>query len=326
MQAINVVVRLVIVSVLMTIAGAVAAQPAYPSKPIRFVVPFAPGGSISVLARLVGQKLTEAWGQQVLVDNRGGGNTVIGADYVAKSSPDGYTILFAGVSQIINSNLIPNLPYDVIRDFSAVATVVRTEQLLVAHPSLPAGDLKAVIALAKSKPTQLNYGSSGTGSPTHLAGELFNIMADVKIQHIPYKGGGPAIVDILGGQIQLLFAVPISVISHVQNGRLRGIAVSGERRLAALPAVPTFNEAGLPDFQVGYWNGVLAPAGVPKAILDKLSSEIAKIVVMPDVKEKLASQGMDPFISTPEQLAALMKTDMLRYAKIIKTANIKIED
>ncbi len=326
MKAFNAVLRMVAVGVLMTIAGSVVAQPTYPNKPIRFVVPFAPGGSISVLARLFGQKLTEAWGQQVLVDNRGGGNTVIGADYVAKSSPDGYTILFAGVSQIINSILTPHLPYDVLKDFSAVATVVRTEQLLVAHPSLPARDLKAVIALAKSKPTQLNYGSSGTGSPTHLAGELFNIMADVKIQHVPYKGGGPAIVDILGGQIQLLFAVPVSVISHVQNGRLSGIAVSGERRLTALPAVPTFNEAGLPAFQVGYWNGLLAPAGVPKAILDKLSSEIAKIAVMPDVKEKLASQGMDPFITTPEQLAALMKADMLRYAKIIKTANIRIED
>ena len=326
MQVISAAVRVVIAGVLMAVAGPAVAQQAYPYKPIRFVVPFAPGGSNSVLARLVGQKLTESWGQQVLVENRGGGNTVIGADYVAKSPPDGYTIMFAGVSQIISSNLIQHLPYDVIKDFSAVATLVRTEQLLVAHPSLPAGDLKAVIALAKSKPAQLNYGSSGTGSPTHLAGELFNLMADVKIQHIPYKGGGPAIVDILGGQIQLLVAVPISVISHVQSGRLRGIAVSGEHRLVALPAVLTFNEAGLPDFQVGYWNGVLAPAGVPKAILDKLSSEIAKIVVMPDVKEKLASQGMDPFISTPEQFAALMKADMLRYAKIIKTANIKTED
>ncbi|MFH1602965.1 MAG: tripartite tricarboxylate transporter substrate binding protein [Pseudomonadota bacterium] len=325
MRAMNLVVRLVIVSVLMAIAGSVVAQHAYPSKPIRIVVPFAPGGSISVLARLVGQKMTESWGQQVIVDNRPGGNTIIGADYVAKSLPDGYTILFAGVSQIISSILIPHLPYDVIRDFSAVATIVRTEQLLVAHPSLPARNLKAVIALAKSKPAQLNYGSSGSGSPTHLAGELFNLMADVKIQHIPYKGGGPAIVDILGGQIQLLFAVPVSAISHVQNGRLRGIAVSGERRLTALPAVPTFTEAGLPDFRVGYWNGVLAPAGVPKAILDKLSSEIAKIVVMPDVKEKLASQGMDPFITTPEQLAALMKADMLRYAKIIKDAHIKLD-
>jgi tripartite-type tricarboxylate transporter receptor subunit TctC len=277
------------------------------------------------VARIIGQKLTESWGQQVLVDNRGGGNTIIGTEIGAKSSPDGYTILFVDSTLAILPNLYPTLPYDTLRDLAPVATLTRIPFMLVLHPSLPAGNLQELIAYAKAKPGQLNYASSGSGGQGHLAMEVFSILTGVKMQHVPYKGGGPALTDLLGGQVQLHFNVPINLISPVKSGKLKAIAISGESRLAALPQLPTFSEAGLPNFDVSYWQGVAIPAGTPKAIIAKMSTEIARILAMPDVRERLVSQGAEPFISKPEQFAAMVRAETVNYAKAIKTANIRLD-
>ncbi|MFH0934632.1 MAG: tripartite tricarboxylate transporter substrate binding protein [Pseudomonadota bacterium] len=309
------------------VSGLAVAQQAYPVKMIRFIVPFPPGGSLDPVARLVGQKLAESWGQTVIVDNRPGGNTVIGSEALVKSSPDGHTILLVGGStHLINSLLISHLPYDSIKDFAPIATLVRSEYLLALHPSVPANNLQEFIALAKSQPGKLNYSSSGSGNLNHLAGEFFNMMAGVKLQHIPYKGGGPALIDLLSGQVQLQFNVPIGLAQHIRSGKLKAIAITGDSRAAILPLVPTFTEAGLPDFDLKSWQGVFAPAGTPKAVVDKLSSEMGRILTMPDVREKLASQGMEPYFSTPEQFATLMNAELAKFAKIIKAAGIKFEN
>ena len=306
------------------LAGSVSAQQTYPAKAIRFIVPYTTGGSSDVLARLVGQKLAEILGQTLVIENRAGGNTVIGTDAVAKSPPDGYTILQTGLPHVIIPLLFPT-PFDAIKDFAAVATVVSTEYVLVLHPSLPANNLQEFIALARTKPGQLNYASSGSGGVQHLAGELFSMLAGVKLQHIPYKGGAQVVTDLMGGQVQLAFTNPANVISYLKSGRLKAIAIGGANRLPALPQVPTFMEAGLPAYDAKSWQGILAPAGTPRAIIDRLSTEIGKILAMPDIREKIISQGVDPFISTPEQFTTLMRADMAKYGKIIKLANIKME-
>ena len=318
--------RLLTVGVLMAFAGTAAAQQTYPNKPIRCIVPYAAGGGASNMARFIGQKLTESWGQQLLVDNRPGGNSIIGSEVLVRSPPDGYTIMLTAGSHTTNPSLIPYLPYDAIKDFAPVATVTNSENVLVLNLSVPANNLQEFIALAKSRPGLLNYAAVGTGGPQHLAAELFSSMTGVRMQHIPYKGAAQTFTDLIGGQVQLLFSNPLNAIPHIKTGQLKAIAVTGETRLSALPQVPTFAEAGLPGFGMKNWNGILAPAGTPKEIIDKLSAEIAKILVMPDIKEKLASQGVDPFISTPEQFAALLKAEMVRYAKVIKAGNIKMEN
>ena len=301
MRGFNAVLRSVTVGMLMALAGQAAAQQAYPNKPIRIITPYVAGGSTSVLARLVGQALTESWGHQVIVDNRGGGDTIIGSDVVAKSPPDGYTILLAGTTLVMNASLYSKLPYDTFKDFAPVAGLTSYEYFLVVHPALPANNLQEFVAYAKSKPGQLNYASTGTTS--QLANELFNIMAGTKIQHIPYKGGGQSITDVIAGQVQLTFAPPTNVIGHVKNGRLKGIAVSGKKRLTALPQIPTFAEAGLPGYDVTTWYGLLAPAGTPKEINDKLSAEIARILALPDLREKLDTQGFEPLTATADEFA-----------------------
>jgi len=317
--------RIFAVGVLVGLAGLATAQQAYPIKPIRFIVPFPPGGSTTSVARIVGQKLSENWGQQVIVDNRGGGNTIIGTEALTKSAADGYTILLAISTHVLLPSLQP-LPYDAIKDFAPVATVASTEFVLVIHPAVPANNLREFIALAKSKPGQLNYASSGSASGTHLAGELFVIMTGAKIQHVPYKGGGPAIADLIGGQVQASFQTPIVSIPHIKSGKLRALAVSGDDRLSAVPQLATFTEAGLAGFDVRNWQGVLAPAGTSRDILNKMANEIGKIIGMAEIKEKLVSQGLEPFFSTPEQFAALMKTDLAGYAKLVKSANIKLDN
>ncbi len=325
MKAFNVVVRMVTIGVLMGLAGSIAAQQDYPNKPIRLIVPFPPGGSTTIVARLIGQKLTESWGQQVIVDNRGGGNTIIGTEALAKSPPDGYTILLVTSTHIINPSLL-STPYDAIKDFAPVATVVGTETLMVLSLSVPANNLLEFIALAKAKPGELNYASSGSGTTNHLAGELFCILAGVKMQHVPYKGAGPATTDLIGGQVQMFMNNALPLIPLVKSGKIKAIAISGGTHLLALPQVPTFTQAGLSGFDVKSWQGILAPAGTPKAVIDKLSREIGKILAAPEFSEKLAVLGAEAFVSTPEQFSALLKSEMARYAKIIKTANIKIEN
>ena len=317
-------VRILATGALMAFAAIAAAQQAYPNKPIRFIVPYPPGGSTSIVARVIGQKLTDSWGQQVLVDNRGGGNTIIGSEALVKSPPDGYTILLVSSTHVINPSLLTT-PYDAIKDFAPVATVVGAEYMLVLHASVPANNLRELIALAKAKPGQLNYGSSGSGTTNHLAPELLNINAGIKLQHVPYKGGGPALTDLVGGQIHMFMNNPQTLIPFIKSGKIKPIAITGESRSKALPQVPTFAEAGVPGVNMNSWFGVLAPAATPRDLIDRLSTEIARVLVMQDVKDKLSSEGLETFISTPDQFAALIKTDLARFAAIIKTANIKLE-
>ena len=316
--------RRVTAGVLLGLAASAAAQQVYPTKPIRIISPYPPGGTTDILARLVGPKLTESWGQQVIVDNRPGGNTIIGSEVMVKSPPDGYTLLLILTSHVIVPNLAPT-PYDAVKDFAAVATIAGTQLVLVIHPSVPAKNLQQLIALAKGRPGQLNYGSGGSGTVTHLAGEFFNIQAGIKTQHIPYKGSAQALTDVIGGQIHMYFSPPIVAISHIRSGRLRAIMLSGDTRLAVLPELPTASESGLKGFVVNIWYGLLAPATTPRAIVGKLAAEIAKVLTMPDIREKLLSQGMEPFISTPDQFAALIKADLAKFTAIIKSANIKLE-
>jgi tripartite-type tricarboxylate transporter receptor subunit TctC len=307
--------------------GTALAQSAqnYPSKPIRFIVPYAPGGSTSHVARLVATKLTESWGQPVLVDNRGGANTVIGTEALARSAPDGYTIGLTTSSLATLPHLIASLPFDPVKDLAPVAPLIATQLVLVLHPSVPANNVKEFIALAKARPNQLNFAAVGTGSSTHLAGEVFKSVTGVKMQHVAYKGTAPALTDLIGGQIQLNFDTPVTSIPHIRSGKLKAIAITGKNRLASLPDVPTFAEAGLPEYDFQIWFGVIAPAGTPKDIISKLSTEIARVLALPDVKESLALQGLDPFNLSPDQFGALLRADLDKYGKVIKAAGIKIE-
>ena len=306
------------------IAATALAQQDYPNRPIRYITPFAPGGSQTVLARLVGQRLTEAWGQQVVVDNRPGANTMIGTQLAVKSRPDGYTLVSLGNALAGNHTLFKT-PYDALKDIAPIATVLSYENVLVVGPALSVGSVGELVALAKAKPGHITYGTSSAGGATHLLAELFNIVAGIQTRHIPYKGGGPAVTDLMGGHIHMFFSQPSNVVAQVKSGRLKALAVTGKARVAAFPDVPTFIEEGLPAITLTNWQGVGGPAGIPKPIIDKISAEIAKLVALPDTREKLALQGSEPFYNGPEQTAALIKSDIARYAKIIKDANIKVE-
>jgi len=307
------------------LAGPAVAQQVYPSKPIRCISPYAPGGGNDTMARLIAQRLTESWGQQVIVDNRPGANTVIGTDIVAKARPDGYTFLFSGISTFIVNALLVKTPYDTLKDFAPVAPVAKTEMILVMNPAVPAANLQELIALAKSKPGQLNYGTSSAGGAGHLAGEVFKLEAGINIQHVPYKGTSQALTDVIGGQVQLSMQSIVSTIPHVRSGRLKGMAVTGESRFAALPQVPTFAEAGLPGVEAKVVYGILAPGGTPKETVAKLAAEIARIQRTPEFADKLASQGVEPYILGPEPFAQTIKADMAKFARIIKAADIKLE-
>jgi tripartite-type tricarboxylate transporter receptor subunit TctC len=309
---------------LLALPATAVAQSNYPNKPITFILPYAPGGATSTLAYLLRQKLTESWGQQIPVLHRPGGSATIGAAAAAKAPPDGYTLVLVTATHIISPLLFP-VAYDAIKDFAPVAPLSNVEVMLVAHPSLPVKNLKELISLAKARPGQLNYATSSAGGPSHLAAELFSMRVGIRMQAIAYKGGGPAVTDLLGGQVELSFGNPINVVHHIHGGRLRALAVSGDRRLASLPQVATFGENGLADFDVGFWQGMLAPAGTPRAIIDKLAGEIARIMALPDIREKMASLGVEPFVASPEAFAARMKADTAKYAEVIKKRNIKIE-
>jgi len=317
--------RMFAISMLFALAASATAQQAYPNRSIRVINPYPPGGTTDILARLVGQKLTESWGQQVIVDNRPGGNTVIGTEAMVKSAPDGYTLLSILTSHVIVPTVSPT-PYDPVKDFAAVATIAGTELAMVMHPSVPANTLQEWITLAKARPGQLNYASGGSGTATHIVGEFFNILTGIKTQHVPYKGSAQVLPAVISNQVQLFFSPPVVAMPHIKSGKLKAIAISGESRLAALPQVPTVSESGIQGFDVKVWYGLLAPAATPKGVIDKLSAEVGRILSMPDIKEKLDSQGLDPLISSPEQFGALLRTDLAKYAKVIKAANIKVED
>jgi tripartite-type tricarboxylate transporter receptor subunit TctC len=309
---------------LLLAAGAVCAQPAYPVKPVRYIIPFPPGGSTDPMGRMIATRLTERWGQTVVVDNRPGGNTIIGTEVLARSPADGYTIGWCGASFFSTPSLMA-LPYDSIKDFTGVTGVSKQRSVLVLHPSVPAGNLQEFIALAKSKPGEFNFGSSGVGTNTHLSGELFNQVAGTKMVHIPYKGSGPVSTDLLGGRLQLSFQVPITVIPFINAGRLKAIAVTGDTRLAVLPQVPTFKEAGLPGFGLTSVTVIAAPARTPRAALDRISREVAAILAMPATQEFMAKQGAEPYTANPDQTNAVIREELARYAKIIKDAGIKYQ-
>ena len=318
--------RIAILCVSVALSTASFAQQTYPSRSIRLIVPFPPGGSIDPVARMLAPKLTESWGQQVIVDNRPGANGAIGTEILAKAAPDGYTlILLGGGTHVINALLVRNLPYDSVKDFAPVATVQRSDYVLVVHPSMPVNDLKQLIALAKSGPGQMSYASAGNGNMNHLAAELFNMLTGVKTLHVPYKGGGQALTDLMGGQVHMHFAVVVSALPHIKSGRLKPLAIGGEARFPALPQVPTFTEAGLPGFRLQPWQGIFAPARTPKPVVDRLAAEISKIVMLPDVTERITGWGSRPLVSTPEQFAALTAADFTKFAEIIKAAKIKID-
>ncbi|MBI3068301.1 MAG: tripartite tricarboxylate transporter substrate binding protein [Betaproteobacteria bacterium] len=306
-------------------AGEARAQ-AYPAKPVRFIVPFAPGGSSDILARAISQKLAEGLGQPVVIDNRGGAGGNIGAEVAAKAAPDGYTVFFSTSGVVnVNPSLYRKLAFDPARDFAPVSIVASLPNMLVVHPSVPARSVKELISLARSRPGALNYASGGSGTSNHLAGELFKTLARVDVTHVPYKGGGPAVVAVLSGEVALLFATMPSALPHVKANRLRALAVTTTKRSHAAPQLPTVAESGLPGFEVAIWVGALVPAGTPKEIIGRLHAEIVRTLKVAEVRGRLLGEGYEPVGNTPEQMAANIKTETAKWAKVVKSAGIRAE-
>lgn len=314
-------------AIALLLSGSALAQPAtYPAKPLRFIVPFPPGGSADILARSIGAKLAEGLGQPVVVDNRPGAGTAIGAEATAKSPPDGYTIMIGTVSShAINPSLNPNLKYDPVKDFAPVSLVASIPFVLLAHPSLPAGSVQELIAFARAKPGTLNFSSAGNGTSNHLAGELFKSMTNVEMVHVPYKGSAPALTDLLAGQVSLMFDLVLTAQPHVRSGAAKALGVTGRSRSAALPNVPTIAESGVPGYEVSAWFGIFAPAGTPAAIVNRLNAEIVKIMRLPEMKERLASQGTDALTSTPEQFAAHVRDELAKWSRVVKASGMKVD-
>jgi len=297
----------------------------YPSKPIRWIVPFPPGGSTDLLARVVGQKLTESWGQQVVVENRGGAGGTVGAAEAARAPADGYTLFMGAIHHTIATSAYPKLPYDFQRDFAPITVVAIVPNVLVVNPSIPAKNVKELIAYAKANPGKLTYGSAGMGTAHHLIGEVFNSRAGVDILHVPYKGSAPAIADLIGGQVSVMYDTVASCLPHVKAGKLRALAVATAKPSSALPDVPTISDAALPGFEVTTWFGALAPAKTPKELIAKLNAEMVRILGMPDVRKRLLDSGAEPVGNTPEQMAAQIKKETEEFAKIVKQAKIVAE-
>lgn len=303
------------------------AQPAaYPSRPIRIVVPFTPGGSTDILARAIGQELTRAWGQTVVVDNVPGAGGAIGADKVAKAPADGYTLLMGHIGTLaVNPSLYPRLPYNPVKDFAPVAWVARVPNVLVVHPAVPAKNLKELVALAKARPGQLNYGSGGNGSAANLATEYFKLQTGTSLLHIPYRGTAPAMTDLMGGQIQLLFTGAPAVMGQLKNGQLRALAVSSPQRLDALPDVPTVAESGYQGFEADQWYGVVAPAGTPREIVAKLNDQINQALNAPALKSRLAAEGAVATPNTPEVFGKLIETEIGRWKPVIGSGRVRAD-
>ena len=306
--------------------AAVAQAQSYPSRPIKLVVPFAPGGSADLVGRLLAQQLSESWGQPVVVENKGGASGMLGNEYVAKSAPDGYTLTVGTLGPFaVNQTLYEHVPYDNIRDFAPITLTGLSSHILVAHPAVPVQNVSELIALAKAKPGQLTFASSGTGNATHLTFELFKARAGIDIVHVPYKGGGPAMADLVGGQVLFSFASMASAVPFVRSGRLRAIAVSGGERSALFPNVPTVAESGLPGFASEDWQGILAPAKTPPDIVQLLNSEIARILALPEVKAKLVAAGFEVKSSTPEWFGQFIQAETVKWARLLKGIGIKAQ-
>jgi tripartite-type tricarboxylate transporter receptor subunit TctC len=321
--------RVTRIAILLAAAGAVAGPAAgqpYPAKPIRMIIGFPPGGGTDIIGRIVAQRMAEGLKQQIIPDNRGGASGLIAAELLAKEAPDGHSIMMAHIAAMsILPSLYASLPYDPVRDFAPVSLVAISPQLVVAHPSLPVKNIKELIALAKARPSQIHFASVGNGSVQHLAGEMFNLQAGVKMVHVPYKGGGPAVIDLVGGHVQISFDVIPVVVGHIKVGKLRAIAVTSEKRTPLMPEVPTVNEGGLKGFDLSTWWGLVAPARVRKEIVTRLHAETVKALALVDVRERIAANGADPVGNSPEEFAAFIRNERAKYASIIKDANIKLE-
>ena len=312
-------------TLLLALTAALAQAQTYPSRPITIVVPFGAGGPADIYARFLGSRMQEPLGQPVVVENRPGGGSVVGSNAVAKSAPDGYTLLLMSNTHTVNETLIPKKPFELLRDLAPVAPINYSDLLLVVHPSVPAGNLQELIALAKSQPGTMNYASSGPGTPYHMAGELFKSLAGVDVVHVPYKGSDGARVGILGGQVQMMFDAITTMAPNVRAGKLKGFGTSGRARSSVLPDMPTVAEAGVPGYEATIWLGVMAPAGTPKPIIDRLNAEITKVTGRAEVKESWGKQGATALSMTPEQFDKYLRDDIAKWAKVIAQAGIKLD-
>jgi tripartite-type tricarboxylate transporter receptor subunit TctC len=318
--------RLWTTGVLAALMLAAPASAQFPTKPIHIIVPFPAGGSADIMARVVGQKMTETWGQPVVVDNRPGAGGNIAAELAAKSASDGYTLFLCTVgTHAIHQTLYDKLPFDPLRDFSAVAYIAGVPNVVVVHPSVPAKNVKELIAFVKARPGQVNFGSPGAGSSVHMSGEMLKVMAGLDMAHIPYKGNPQAVTDLMAGQIQLMITNMPAVVPYIQSGRLRALAVTTKTRSLALPDLPTMEEAGLPGYESSAWFGLVSPAAVSRDIVDRLNAEVARIVGLADVKRSLAGQGADPRVMTPDEFGAFMKAETTKWAKIVKASGARAD-
>ena len=304
---------------------AVSAAAAYPDHPIRFVVPVAAGGGNDIVARLLAQKLTDAWGQSVVVDNRPGAATAIGAEIVARAIPDGYTIMLTSVSFAINAGMRKQLPFDPVRDFATITQVARVPQIMVVNPAVPAATLAEFIALAKAKPGQLNYASAGTGSSTHLAMELFMDMTGTKLNHVPYKGTAPGLTDVIAGHVQITFDAIPPTLPHVKSNRVRALAIGGTQRFPTLPDVPTLAEAGLPNYTFQSWFGIFAPARTPEAVVRTLNRELVRIIALPETRKAFVELGIEPVGTSPEDFGKYLRAEIARWSDVMRAHNIRGE-
>ena len=306
-------------------AGAGWAQQAYPARAIRVVVAFAPGGIADFSARSVSQKLSESLGVPVVVENRPGAGGITGGEVVAKSPPDGHTLLVTSISHTINPSIRKDLPFDAVRDFVPVTLITDAPNFLVVHPSLPAKTVKELAALARARPGQISYASSGTGTSTHLSGELFKSLARIDIVHVPYKGGGPAVIDLVGGHVEMMFSTLPSVLQQVRAGRLRGLAVTGARRFPAAQEFPTMVEAGIAGFEVSGWSGMFAPAGTPREAVGRIAGEVTKILRAPELKERFFAQGAEPVGNTPDEFAAFVRSELAKWRKVVEASGMRAD-
>lgn len=315
----------VLLGALALFAAASADAQQFPTRPVRLVVPFPPGGSNDVMARMLAPKMAVELGQNVVVDNRGGANSIIGTEIVAKAVPDGHTILIIGGSYLINPSVYPKLPYDTARDFAPVALIGEGSNVLAAHPSFPVASAADLIVLARSKPGQIAFASSGMGNLTHLAAEVFSALAGIKMLHVPYKGGNPAMLDLVGGRVSVSFSTVAVAKPHLQSGKIKGLGVTTARRSLVLPNIPTIAESGLPGYDVSGWYGLIAPAATPKAAIARLHSVVQGVLSQPEIKEKLLSIGVDAGESTPEQVGKRINAELIRWNKIVKPLGITPE-
>jgi tripartite-type tricarboxylate transporter receptor subunit TctC len=312
-------------AILLALSAGLSAAQSYPARPIRLIVPFPPGGSTDLVARVVGQKMSDSWGRQVVIDNRPGANGMIGSDIVAKATPDGYTLVLGTIGPMAINASLYKMPYDILRDLAPITYTANIANVLVVNPTLAAKDVRGLVELARSRPGQLSFGSSGTGGAPHMAVELFKLLAKVNITHVPYKGGGPAMADLVGGQISGSFASMPSAIGFIKSGKLRALGVSAPKRSAALPEVPTVAEGGVTGFSVLDWQGLFTTAGTPPDIVNRLNAEAVRILALPDVVERLSAAGVEIQTSTAKAWGEFVASEIVKWGKVVKEAGVKVE-